>query len=282
LPFFAAALLLAALDYSLVRPEQTENLGLGLAERVLIAARAAWFYPAKLAIPAGLTAFYPKWPLHAAQILLLVVALVLACLLLAARPRIGRGPFTVMALYGITLLPTLGLIPFSFMQHAYVADRYQYLASAAPLAAAPALVAALGARLTRHPGRAAAGFILAILPVLAALTFQRARAFADTETYFRDAITRNEDAWVAHMTLGALQGRRGDWSDAERSFRQVLRVRPSDAETRANLAVALVQLGRKDEAVAELDRALEISPSYRRALDLRIKLTAPPQGAISP
>jgi protein O-mannosyl-transferase len=275
---FVIGAVLAALDFSLVHPEETASLGISLRERLLIAGTAVWFYATKLVAPVGLTAIYPKWGVGPGNALLLAAVPATLALLFQARHRIGRGPFATAAFYTVTLLPTLGIIPFSFMQHAYVADRYQYLASAVPLMAVPALLAAVASTLTTRPRAVAAGVVACALPVLAALTWHRTQAFEDTETFFRDALRHNENAWVAHMTLGTIEGGRGNWTEAEASFRRVLQIRPADAETRANLAVALVKLGRGQEALEELDRALEIKPSYERAIRLR-RLIAQPGAA---
>lgn len=62
------------------------------------------------------------------------------------RRRMGRGAFVCMVFYGLALGPILGLIDFSFMDIAWVADRYQYLASIGPLVL-------IAAELSRVQGR---------------------------------------------------------------------------------------------------------------------------------
>jgi tetratricopeptide (TPR) repeat protein len=57
----------------------------------------------------------------------------------------------------------------------------------------------------------------------------------------------------------------GDWLRALAGFRASAAKHDRNAPTHGNLALCLARLGRKREALAELDRALEINPDYEPA-----------------
>jgi len=61
--------------------------------------------------------------------------------------------------------------------------------------------------------------------------------------------------------------------DAIRNFRVALATRPLDrASAHADLAEALAEAGRRDEAKKQALAALEIAPTFTRAQDLLLKL----------
>ncbi len=63
---------------------------------------------------------------------------------------------------------------------------------------------------------------------------------------------------VAHHTLGVALFRLGEYAKAADEFREALKFAPEDLETKANLAVCLMQLGSMEEAdklIAEIEKA---------------------------
>jgi Flp pilus assembly protein TadD len=54
----------------------------------------------------------------------------------------------------------------------------------------------------------------------------------------------------------------GDYRDAEALFRRVLSVLPNSAEAHCNLAVALQETDRSEEAVGHLRLAITLEPNY--------------------
>ena len=111
---------------------QGKLFALGLADRVLIASHAVWFYLGKLIWPATLTFSYPRWTLHPWNPLSygwLLAAIALCYVIYCAREDIGRGA-EVAALFFVTALsPMLGFIMLYTFRYSFVADHYQYLAS---------------------------------------------------------------------------------------------------------------------------------------------------------
>lgn len=89
---------------------------------------------------------------------------------------------------------------------------------------------------------------------------------------FEDSIRRHEgvsleqfleagdafDRGVANMEKGAFR-------QATIDFRESLRIKPMSPQAYGNLGICLARLGMKDDALAMLDRALEIDPDYEPA-----------------
>jgi len=64
--------------------------------------------------------------------------------------------------------------------------------------------------------------------------------------------------------LGRVAAARGDWPSALAYFEQAVRTRPTSPDFLNDFGCALYRLGRVDEAVFELKKALELSPADKR------------------
>ena len=109
-PFFLTGLVVTAADFVFYTSREPLSLGYSAVERVLIAARALWFYADKLLWPANLAVIYPLWEVRAGDALgwaYVVAAAGLAALLWLARHRFGRGPAAGTAFFAVTLSPML-------------------------------------------------------------------------------------------------------------------------------------------------------------------------------
>lgn len=93
------------------------------------------------------------------------------------------------------------------------------------------------------------------------LSFERANRFAEA----RQALERAADAAVAgrsqlYSAVGRLASRAGDFERGIESFRRAIEANPGDAAARRQLAAALLQQDRIDEALAEITAALRTDP----------------------
>jgi tetratricopeptide (TPR) repeat protein len=78
-----------------------------------------------------------------------------------------------------------------------------------------------------------------------------------------------------HRRLGGLRATLGDWPGAADEFRSVLALRPDDvAPAHYDLARALKEQGRANDALDEVLAALEAAPGYRPAQRLLVELNA--------
>lgn len=81
-----------------------------------------------------------------------------------------------------------------------------------------------------------------------------------------DAYLESQDAFNRAYELME----RGAWPEALAGFRTAAALNDRNAPTHGNLGICLAQLGRKAEALAELDRALELDPRYEPAAANRL------------
>ena len=240
---------------------------LGFPDRFLVAGRALWFYLGKLLWPADLIFIYPHWDIDARSLwqwLFPLAALAALAALYAIRSR-SRGPLTTALLFAGTLFPALGFINVYPFIYSYVADHFQYLASAVVLSGLAACLA-LGARHLSQGGRIAAGSAGACAAALLAfLTWRQCAMYADMETLWLATIASNPDCWMAQDNLGVALVERGRLDEAVPRFQRALEIKPDNAEALNNFGNALLKLGRVDESMVYLSKALEIVPRFAKA-----------------
>jgi len=235
-------------------------------ERVLVAGRALWFYAGKLLWPSPLVFVYPRWNVSGSSPVQFLyplgfLALVLALLVLSR--RLGRGPAAAVLFFAGTLFPALGFIDIYPMRYAYVADHFQYLASAGIIALVCGLVATAFARASgtgRVPAIAGPVLGAALLAVLGTLVWRQCLVYRDAETLWKDTIAKNPRAWMAHDNLGLLLVGRGELDRAIAHYRAALAIHPDEPTVRWNLGIAFAKKRADTEAIAEFSRALEIQP----------------------
>ena len=233
-------------------------------ERILIAGRALWFYAGKLLIwPFDLTFIYPRWridPTAWGQYVFPVSAVLAVSLAWLGRRRIGTGPLAAGLCFVVTLFPALGFFNVYPMRYAFVADHFQYLASAGLIALAVAGAHRLATRLG-SPARLVA-WCCAIVVVLGlgALTWRQCGAYRDRETIWRHTLRKNPNAFLAHNNLGVILKRRGMVEQAVAHFRKALEIDPGFVESHVNLGTIAQQAGRLDEALGHYRRAVQSQP----------------------
>ena len=267
MPFFAVGLVIAVGDLSFYRSVEPLSLGYSLTERTLIAARALWFYAGKLLWPTNLAVIYPLWDIRVADPLAwgyLVAAVALAVALWHFRHRLGRGPLVGALFFAVTLSPVLGFVDYRYMQYAFVADRFQYLAGIGVMAVVIG-VATYGVR--RLPDlwqKGALGVAVLALVVLGMLTWRQASIYRDNETFYRHIIALNPQARNAHFNLGNDLEIQGRYEEALAAYRVDVEQRPN-YEVHSRLGVVLDELGRFEEGETHLRRAIELNPQSRSA-----------------
>lgn len=268
-PFFLVGLAIAVGDLLFYQDVQPLSLGYSMAERVLIAAHALWFYVGKLLWPVELAVIYPHWDVNIADPrgwVYVVVAAAVAVALWFLRRRIGRGPLACALFFAVMLSPALGFVDYGYMRYSFVADRYQYLAGTGVIVFFAAVAAWGTERLPGLPRKTARGTALALLVLLGAATWNQAGVYKDEVTLFRHIISLNPDARTAHLNLAyALIYSKGGSEEALAAARIAVKKRPLYYNSHNVLGLALSKLGRYDEAEKHLRKAIELNPRYAPA-----------------
>ncbi|MGO9244983.1 MAG: tetratricopeptide repeat protein [Verrucomicrobiia bacterium] len=272
-PFLMLALGMSALTVieqrGHIQRESTVEWNLGMAERLVIAGKAVWFYASKVLWPARLTFVYPRWNLDAGSFWswLPVAGLVAGGALLWARRRQSwaRAGLFGCGFFVLALLPVLGFVDVYYFRYSFVADHFQYLASLGLISLAASMGTAIGNRAGpwgRSLGTVAAAIVLLTLGVS---TWRQARIYQNSETLWGDTLAKNPRCWMAHNNLGNVLVHEGKGSDAIGHFEQAVQIKPDDAEAYSNLGNALEQAGQMGEAIPHYEHALRIRPDLAEA-----------------
>ena len=215
-----------------------------LALRPLLAASVLSFYAGKLLVPVALQPVYPRWELSLSELRWWAPLLGLG----AAAFLVWRWQPPWRVRWGLghfvcALLPVLGLVPFGYSEYSFVADRHVYLASIGA-----ALLAALALDALRP--RAAVALGAAVLVAgLALLTARQIGVWRNSVVLWSTALAYQPDLWVAQNNLALALIERGRLDEAAGLLEDALAARPRYAEAHANLA--LVRYRQGDLATAE-------------------------------
>jgi tetratricopeptide (TPR) repeat protein len=288
-PFLAiglvAGLHTAWLEKALVGAEGSE-FDLGPLERLLLAARSAAFYLATFLAPLDLAFIYPREPVRPGDLrpwASLVVDLVLLGAAIAAWRKGSRGPLVLLVIFLAGVFPALGFLDVYPFRYSFVADHFAHFALPALAAAA----AWAGWRLTATVApRARVAIAGAACVLLAAISATHATAFRDEETLWRRTLAANPDAWMpANNLAGIVLGQAGralaagDAAKAEELTREAeelagraIRLSPAQFTAWSNLSEAQRLQGRRDEAEAAADRAIELAPGVAGFRWMRARL----------
>lgn len=233
-------------------------------EKLLVAGRILWFYPAKLVWPVQLAFIYPRWEIDASQAWqYLYPAAALAVLVgaWAARRRIGRAAAAGLFIYAGTLVPALGFFNVYPMRYSYVADHFVYLASLGLIVPAAAGLATAASRIGSAGGRRAAwALVLSIPPALGVVAWRQCHIYVDLPTLWLDTLAKNPACWMARTNLGAYYAGRLDFEAAEREYLEAIRWNAKNAEAFLGLGAARSNRGRFDDAEAPFQEALRLDP----------------------
>jgi tetratricopeptide (TPR) repeat protein len=82
----------------------------------------------------------------------------------------------------------------------------------------------------------------------------------------QETLERDPRNFEALREFGNIQFDQRDWAAAAALYNRALEVRPDHVNTRADRALALLQLNRIDDAVIELRSAIELNPNHPQAL----------------
>jgi hypothetical protein len=237
-----------------------------------IAARAVpiylWKYFAVIVAPLGHAAAYAAVSLSRARAALawLAVAAVAVALWRGRRAAAAPGLTFAAAWFALSLVPVLHVVPLL----AYYADRFAYVPSVGVALAVAVALAARGR--WRRVGFVAAGALALVYAVAVPL---EARAWRDEPTLWRHAVDVAPDAALAQSNLGITLLRAHAAAEALVHLQAAERLSGGGAATSMQIALALAELGRYDEAAAAARRSLALADSPEgRAILTRITAKA--------
>ena len=247
----------------------TAEWSLGIPERLVIAAKAVWFYAAKLLWPAQLTFVYPRWAVDSESLLswMPLAGLIVVGTVLWARRRQGwaRAGLFACGYFVAALLPVLGFFDVYYFRYSFVADHFQYLACIGLIS----LVVSAGTATCRRTGQLGRdlGVLAAAIALLASgvCTWRQAHIYQDSETLWGDTLMKNPYCWLAHNNLGLILASSGRVPEAKEHYGQSLRFKPDYAEAHNNLGNVFLREDKVSDAIAQYNQALRSMPDFAEA-----------------
>ena len=288
LPFAAVAALVALLA-ALAKARSDSMLPAmesSLTARLGQAVYAVMFYVRTTLVPIGISPLYER-PVRLDELrgsfLLSAVATIGVTLALLAVRRRCPAPLASWTAYLLLLAPSSGLFGYGSQ---LVAARYTYLACVplAILAGGIVPIVATGplACRLRRPGQvAAAAGAAAVLVGLGTLAWWQSRIWRDSQTLWAYTLEVTPGSAVAHVELGLLAERRGDFVGGADHFRQALARWPGTRLQDVAIAAALAREGQHRAAADHYRNALALAPA-NRALNLALGRELTLSGQLDP
>ena len=234
------------------------------------------FYLWKTFIPAGLSPLYAVvadavpayWPFLPSQEVILalsvIVALAVSIAFFLLRRRWPAG-LANWVCYVAIVAPVLGIAQIGAQ---IVADRYSYLPSLGwTILAGGGLLhcwqSGEGGQTGKRTFIVSAMLAMTALVMLGVLTWRQTQVWHDSISLWRHALAIIRESDIAHNNLGTALYEKGKWEEAIEQLQKALQIDPDHVHYRNNLVKALVGLGRDRAKRGELDDAIEY---FRRAL----------------
>ena len=267
-PFLVVALVIAVADLLYYQSGRDFSLDYSFLERVLIASRALWYYAEKLLWPVDLAVVAPLWDVDTGDLLTwsyLIAAVGVATLLWFGRHRLGRGPFGGAVFFAITLSPVLGFVDYTHMQVSFVADRYAYLPGIGVIAV---IVSAAVQGANRVPNLlrvGALGVLVTVLVIFGKLTWEQTGIYRDEITFYKHIVSLNPRVRSMHRNLAKALNDAGRPEEALAAVRIEMKLFPGSPMAHNTHGVVLLALDRLDEAAESFERAIELDPNQKNA-----------------
>jgi len=264
IPFLVLAALMSVVTFMVQGHAGALTAGEGLpwGARVGNALISYCRYGGNLLWPADLAVVYPHPGHWAAGPVVLATGVMLGLSVLAWVQR-SRCPWFLMGWlwYCGTLVPVSQVVQTG--SHG-MADRYTYLPS---LGALIFLVWG-GSELTRRWRRQTLALSVAggvVVSLCLALTRQQLGYWTDSEALFRHALAVTVKNEAAHNALGVALDAKGHVDEAIRQLQEAIQLNPNHADVHYNLGVAFCQQGRAEEAIRQFQEAIRLRPDHAPA-----------------
>ena len=224
--------------------------------RLANAVVSAAAYLGKTVWPARLAIPYPLDPASLTAVKVgAALALLLAIAGIAWRTRASHPWIAFGATwYAIALLPVAGLVQVGSQA---MADRYTYVPLIGPFVAGTWEAMFW---LRQRPAVWAPVCAALVAVPLMIVTFHQTALWRDSETLFTHVVAVTENNTQAHIVLSAAHSAAGRFDEALAQAQEAIRLSPRSDDAHACAAAALARSGRNAEAAEEYEKALAILP----------------------
>jgi len=261
-PFAVVCGLSAAVTLRAQTSEVASLSGAGLLDRIAQSLYGLTFYVTKSILPTGLSPIYehpiPFRPLTAPFLAAGASVLVVATGLWMIRASgAGRAASAAFAIYGLILLPVLGLIQ---VGPQLVADRYSYIACIPLAVLAGGAVARAAEVVSARAGALLACSAILVLAAMGLATWRQCAVWRNSWTLWQRALVVNPKSWTANNGIGSLYLQLGNSDQAIRHLGLAYDQKPDHIGIAINLGGALARVGRAGQS-AEVFRHAASAPA---------------------
>jgi len=246
---------------------QAPELG-GVMSWLALTGSSLTFYFWKSVWPTQMLPIYPQWQIDPPSLAQLLPWPVLGGLLFWFwQQRVGWGRHALLGsgFFFIMLAPFVSVRVAGYMDFTWVMDHFLYVPILGLIGLAIAGLEELNWRAA--PGLRFGGWavVAAILILLAGKSRGYAEKFASQENLWSYCIVHNPESWMVQNNLGNALLQKGRLDEAMAQIQKALGINPNYPEGYCNLGIVLFQKGRMDEAIADYEKALRIYPTYAEA-----------------
>ncbi len=257
IPFFVLSAIFSII--TLYAPNEPSRKLFSLSSRLVNAPVSFMTYLKKTFWPHDLAVFYP-FPAHIPlwQVLgstLLIIIISAAVILMVKRlPYLFVGWFW----YIVTILPVIGIIQIWLYA---MADRYTYLPS---IGIAVMLAWGIPLLFRRETIRKNILFpaVIAVLVILAFLTWQQCGYWKNSTTLFSHALQVTKDNYMAHSNLASDLLEKGKIEEAIDHYNKAISITRNYAGDHYDRGVAYNKLGQRQRAIEDFNEAIRLQPEY--------------------
>ena len=222
-----------------------------------------WFYFSKCLFPWELIPIYPPWAVHYPSPLPFLPWIILAAGLGAA--CVHPTPWSRHVLFGagwfvINLFPILGFMPMAYQHIAPVADHFAYVGIVGTLG-----LAAAGASFAYQHWKAARPFVVAgIAAACGLLAWESHRysgVFLNQDTEWSYTLRHNSRSPMAFLNMAFALTQEGRIDEAFANYKNALLLDPDNPQTEKDAGDFLAESKRPADAVSHYERALTLDPA---------------------
>ncbi len=177
--------------------------------------------------------------------------------------------FAGLLVFGAILFPMLGFFNIVFFRLSFVSDHFQYLAILGIIVPFSAGGAILLKRLNGAYRVAGYALVFALLGTLAVSTSRHSAMYHDNITCWKIVLERNPSHWMSQVNRASELLQKGDLDGALACWEMALQKSPRNLAIRReisrNIGDVFSKKGMLDEAIAQFEKCLAMSPDFAEA-----------------
>ncbi len=238
-----------------------------LSSRILVAVRSIVAYLEKMLLPLNLASFYPYpknvslFSLEYLSAIFFLIGISGICLVFAKERKLW---LTLLGYYVITLIPVLGIVQ---VGNQAMADRYMYLPSIGPFLAVGVFVAWIAEKVKMLPGSGMIHkFIFMVMGIslffaLSYITFKQTGIWENGYTLWNHAIVKGYESSTAYNNRGVSLDELGQRNKAIGDLNRAIALDPRNYFAYNNIGVILGKEGQYQKSIEYFLNAIAINPN---------------------